>query len=248
MTREAGAPLPRWARISKHHDFKEIPLSTKKEEDYIKTRMYQSVASRIDEALQDTLQATVSPVIEDIMSFFQTVSPSDCDKRQPNKRSRPDPLVAMFEMEPQQRYPATLLPLAMIHGPASFLDRQEIIKYMVYKVRQHEKVNERRPAVCWLRNTGSLSIHQTCAFLQEILKQCVAQEPNSKQFRHLFHQATSSTTSFSKAILTWAQYTVCFSSIVVFIDVSRASMHMKTRLRSARSHSLHHLVCISAAY
>lgn len=225
MTRDAGAPLLRWARISKHQDFKETPLCIKKEENYMKTRMHRSVASQIDEALQDTLQAQVSPLIKDIMSFFQTVSPSYCGEKRPNKRSRPDPLVALFEMEPQQqRYPATLLPLAMLHGPASFLDRQEIIKYMVYKIRQDEKENEGRPAVCWLRNAGSLSIHHSGAFLQEILRQCIAQEPNSKQFRLLFHQAKSSASSFSKAILTWAQHTVCFSSIIIFIDVSRASM------------------------
>jgi hypothetical protein len=193
-----------------------------KEEEYIKTRMHQTMAiSKIDVALQDTLQALVSPLVEDIMSFFQTVSPLESDNNQrPNKRSRPDPLVALFEMEPQQRYPASLLPLAILHGPASFLDRQEMIKCMVYKTRDsNNKEKDLRPAVCWLRNTGSSSIRHSGAFLQEIVRQCIAQEPNPKQFHRLVDRTKKSGSSFSKALLTWAQQTVCFGSIIVFIDV-----------------------------
>jgi hypothetical protein len=123
-------------------------------------------------------------------------------------------------MEPQQRYPASLLPLALLHGPSSFLDRQEMVKYMVYKIRHYKNDREGRPAVCWLRNTGTSSIRHSGAFLQEILRQCIAQEPNPKQFHRLVDRTKKAGSSVSKALFIWAQHTVSFGSIIVFIDVS----------------------------
>ena len=175
MPRDSGAPLPRWARISKGKE-EEMPLSVDQEEIYLRTRMYQTMARRMDEALHETLESHVSPVMKDIISFFEMVSPDggDCAEQRPSKRPRPaddDPLLSVFEMKPLQRYPVTLLPLATLQGPLAFLDRQEMMRFMVNKMRQEQKEGKLRPAVCWLRSTGNSSIRHCGTFLQEILRQ-----------------------------------------------------------------------------
>jgi hypothetical protein len=176
MPHDSGAPLPRWARVSKRND-KETTLSMNQEECYLRTRMHHAMARRVDEALEDALELHVSPLVKDLMSFFEMVSPDGGDslEQRPSKRpktaSDEDPLCALFEMEPPHRYPVTLLPLATLRGPPSFLDRQEMMRFMVSKMRQERKEEKLRPAVCWLRSTGNSSIRHCGTFLQEILRQ-----------------------------------------------------------------------------
>ena len=172
MPRESGAPLPRWARISRKREEKETALSAEEEECYLRTRLQLTMAHRVDEALQSALKANVSPVVDSIMAFFRKVTHNDISQERPNKRPRTaseDPLLSIFEMTPSQRYPETMLPLAVLYGPPSFLDRQEIIKFIVDKMR-HDKGKE-RPAVCWLRSAANSSIRHCGTFLQEILRQ-----------------------------------------------------------------------------
>jgi len=248
MPRDSTATLPRWARISKKQQIKdETALSMEQEECYLRTRMHNAMTRRVDEALQAALETHVSPVVKDILAFFEIASPS-CDEdsveERPGKRPRSaeeDPLLAMFEMEPSQRYPMTMLPLATLYGPSSFLDRQETINFMVRNMKQEKK---QRPAVCCLRSSGNSSIRFCGTFLQEILRQvlkfylvvfisflvllsshslsicqCIAQEPNPQQFQRLFDRTKLSNSSFSQALVVWAQYTVSFDSIIIFIDV-----------------------------
>lgn len=172
MPRESGTPLPRWARISRKRDEKEAALSAEEEECYLRTRLQLTMANRVDEALQSALKTNVSPVVDSIMTFFQKVSHNAISQERPNKRPRTasdEPLLTIFEMTPSQRYPETMLPLAMLHGPPSYLDRQETIKFIVTKMR-HDKGKE-RPAVCWLRSAANSSSRHCGIFLQEILRQ-----------------------------------------------------------------------------
>jgi hypothetical protein len=178
------------------------------------------MANRVDEALQSALKTNVSPVVDSIMTFFQKVSHNAISQERPNKRPRTasdEPLLTIFEMTPSQRYPETMLPLAMLHGPPSYLDRQETIKFIVTKMR-HDKGKE-RPAVCWLRSAANSSSRHCGIFLQEILRQCIGQEPNPKQFHRLWQRTSRQTNaSLSQPLVTWAQYTEAFDSILIFID------------------------------
>ena len=178
MPRDSNDPLPRWGRISKRREAKnDEPLSMEQEECYLRTRMHSALASRVNEALQSTLESQVSPVVESILKFFQMTLPvenGESTEQRPNKRQRTsddDPLLALFEMQSSQRYPMTMLPLAALDGPSSFLDRQEMIQFMVNKMLQENKKGKQRAAVCWLRCTGNSSFRHGGPFMQEILRQ-----------------------------------------------------------------------------
>lgn len=176
MPRDSGPPLPRWARIVKQQDDQQRePLEPEQEEVYLRTRLHGTMARRVDDAIHAALQSQVSPVVKDIAEFFQMTSPSNVDdfqEERPSKRARKsddDALAALFAVEPPKRYPVTLLPLANVHGPYSFLDRQEMMKYMVKSMRLNkEKLG---PAVCWLQSAQNSSIRHCGSFLQEILRQ-----------------------------------------------------------------------------
>lgn len=173
MPRDLDTPLPRWARLSKKKEEKETALSMEDEEMYLRTRLHCTMAHRADQALQSALDSHVTPVVENIIAFFQIVAEGD-DFLQERPRKRPrssdeDPLLALFEMEPSLRYPVTMLPLATVHGPPSFLDRQEMMKVMVNKMKHIS--DKQSPAVCWLRSTENASIRHCGTFLQEILRQ-----------------------------------------------------------------------------
>lgn len=149
------------------------------EECYLRTRLHLCMARGIDEALQAALECHASPLVNNIMSFFEMTLPSEGEyysqeSKRPSKRARPsadDPLLKLFAMDPSRRYPVTLLPLATLHGPHSFLDRQEMVQYMVNKMRKTHNKQKLGPAVCWLRSTGDSTIRHCSTFLQEILRQ-----------------------------------------------------------------------------
>ena len=177
MSGSGDAPLPRWARIFRHEDIPEKEVSLEQEESYLRTRMHRSLVCRTDDALQHTLDLHVDHLVTEITAFFQMTWPSDDDihlegRSSKRPRTSADPMVSLFSMEPPKRYPATpLLPLAVVHGPASALDRQVIVRYIVNRMRKDTKDSKMRPAVCWLRNVGSSSIRHSGPFLLEILRQ-----------------------------------------------------------------------------
>jgi hypothetical protein len=58
-------------------------------------------------------------------------------------------------------------------------------------------------------------------FIKHPFFQCIGQEPNPKQFHRLWQRTSRQTNaSLSQPLVTWAQYTEAFDSILIFIDVS----------------------------
>jgi hypothetical protein len=66
-----------------------------------------------------------------------------------------------------------------------------------------------------------MNISDLLYFIKHPFFQCIGQEPNPKQFHRLWQRTSRQTNaSLSQPLVTWAQYTEAFDSILIFIDVS----------------------------
>ena len=218
--------IPIWASVWKDYGGKEkgktdgaepriVPLTLEQEEAYVRTRAYQSIASKIDAVVEAVVNDDLLCVVDGLKRFF---SEDEFEESPPLKRSRLEEVVENssdtfhdFVRVPVLRKDPSSLSIAMLHGPASILDRHELLRFLVDMFRNQQDLDH-TPAVCCLSNIGeAVANRNDCApLLREIVLQCVHQEPDPLRYSKLLKRGD--------ALLKWARKTTEFDSIVVFLE------------------------------
>ena len=221
MSRRTHSSIPSWASIRKEGDGKkghskrtnvnQEGLTLEQEEAYLRTRAYQSIASMIDNAVEMTLKEKLSKVVTSLQTFFSNHDVSSLRCNQPNRVAIHDHIgtngnLSSYPSDPYQ------IPVAILNGPSSILDRQEIMGFLVDTFRTQKDVDT-SPAICRISNLGqAVAGRNDCApLLHEILMQCIHQESEPIAFYKLLKR--------QDALLKWARKTNEFDSIVVFLEL-----------------------------
>lgn len=211
------------------HDYgsKQIPvpsLTVEQEEAYLRTRAYQYMETVIDNVVQEAVKDTISDIVINLQEFF---SMQEVPSRKRNKRGNGNGTeigIDSTEFDEENDFfgishsshehdaSQLHLPVAILNGPASILDRHELFQYMVDSYRTQEKNLDVSPAICWLANLGEAvsNRYDWAPLLYEILQQCIHQESNPLAYSKL--------TKRHDALLKWARKTTEFDSIILFLE------------------------------
>jgi hypothetical protein len=224
--------LPSWARASFLED--ETPsVSLGEEELYLRTRAYHAVSKQLDDALRATMDASMITLVDNLQQFFEQCSPVT--------GATPDGVVDgcstgvnttnQFCVEPPHRYSPTMLPLALLASPSNLLDRRELSMCLTTTFQQ----TCTRTAVCHLRPLPKSNSANHCGpWVEEIYKQCVHQEGTFSLKRK------RGRVSATDRWLDWAQQTIEFDNVVVFLEgdgvSSRILQDFLLLLSSLRAH------------
>ena len=218
--------IPIWASVWKDDGGKEkgkpdssepriAPLTLEQEEAYVRTRAYQSIAAKIDAVVEAGVNDDLLSVVNGLKRFF---SVDEFEESPPLKRTRLEVGVENspetshdFVRVPVLRKDPCRLPIAMLQGPASILDRRELFRFLVDMFRNQQDLDS-TPAVCCLAKIGeAVANRNDCApLLREIVLQCIHQEPDPLKYSKLLKRGD--------ALLKWARKTTEFDSIVVFLE------------------------------
>jgi hypothetical protein len=230
--------IPSWHRLvpprakKKPKKKRSEPLSLEEEESYLRTRSYHSLSRQIDRAVENSLQSLAAESfheelgdlldrVKPVQEVEATPSPSKparTDSSQESATDTPPPaeLHKLFSVEPSQSFPPSLLPVLVLSGPSSRLDRHGWINHFV---RFNRKERPRSCTVWLLSSTPGLNV----TWQEEVTRQCLMQEPNlpsalrSKQFL--------GKASLTDTLLEWARSTTNFDDITIFLEVEDESFY-----------------------
>lgn len=116
-----------------------------------------------------------------------------------------------FTIQPAVQYDPLLLPLFILDGPFAEKDRDMWMFHLVQSTKQS------RPRACtvWLRpekRTGN----SKCSRQEEVMRQCLAQEPDMKT---IFSRKRLRNSSLTDILIFWAAHTRAYDEILVFLQV-----------------------------
>ena len=242
-------PLPSWARLRRPKTLNVQPLSLAEEEHYLRTISYQQAARTLDAVLLETLQKLGEPTLR-LMEKLLVVKPgtendeqkvghTNCkevaandfnlnhDQTTEEEKEEHDDFDSYFRpIELPETYPSLLLPLLVLHAHVHLLDCYEWTRFLVETARSRWD----RCCTTWLRLplgfVSSSSQQQTqqqqswIAAIDEILRQCLRQEPVSNQDSTTKPPARRDSSIATQRLLEWAQSTAKFDSLVILLECS----------------------------
>lgn len=199
-------------------------LTVEQEEAYLRTRAYQSMENFIDNVVEETVKDTISDIVINLQELFSMREAPSRKRSKLGIRNGTENGLQDTDCDESVHFFGTSsstlqhdaiqlqLPVAIMIAPASILDRHELFQFMVNSYRSQQHFLDASPAICWIDNLGEAvsNRYDWAPLLNEILLQCIHQEPNPLVYGKLMKR--------HDALLKWARKTTEFDSIMLFLE------------------------------